>query len=172
MRPESAADRIVNLDSTNPSHREEVLETVSSLLKDFVLPVTKPYFRTSESTYLNLQEIARVDFSDLLLGALTDEFPVLNLNVPVQQVMRPLEKLGFGITDNEVGIAFFRAWNADRGLRVVRLLFEFLLASTPPIQASKNEFRTLNAIPLEALPLLEAEILKKLVALSPKSPPK
>ncbi len=165
--PGEAEATLRSLNRSNPTDRQNALDTMEGVLNRFVVPAVNLLvpIEDDEGVYFNLQQIAGSDFADLMLGVLGKQFPALQAPPP-DPVLKPL--LGeheFKIAEPEQREAFFRVWTAQRAIYVVRGLLKVVddnLPGRPDI--NRQELNQLERLAQMKLPSLETMLFEGVIS--------
>lgn len=166
-QPDHTADLLQTKVAGKISDREEVLTTITLLIKQFVEPAKTLLVSSAndpEQMYYDPQAIAGIEISGLVLGLLNKEFCHLQEPPEDEHLRQVLENHGIEIPLAETRMDFFRAWMALRTCLVIRQMIPFLReCNNLSVQENQTELKTLSQITEWGLPSLDQKLIKKLI---------
>lgn len=134
--PARVEQELAQLNAADPDDRTIALNTMKSLVMDFVVP-NMGLARQKENggEYFDVNAIAGCEVSGLLLDALFDP-QFADLKQPPDTILKQaLDAVGINMPNAADRITFFRCWTASRAVMSVRCLLNFL-TKTPPQSAA------------------------------------
>lgn len=164
--PERSQTVIQQLSPDAIHDRLQVIDTISKLTDEFVLPATSLLTPVGESggQGFDLQQIADSDFADLILGVLAQRFRALQPPPPDSVLAPVLDDLGFEIHDPSRREQFFRAWMAQRALHIIRRLLKLIEREAGEAKVNQQELALLKHLEQQPLPALEKQLVSQAIS--------